>query len=541
MELTLRSLKDDRKEWEDKGFILPDYDIGEVVRNTETAPEWIHFGAGNIFRGYIACIADDLIGQGDMKSGIIAADCFHTEPIDMIYRPFDDLALLVGLRADGNRYLRVIGSVGKACAAVGEGMEELKNAVRRDSLKMISFTMTEKGYAVKDMNGDTLAPLVRDINEGPDSGLSTALGKVSLLLLERFRAGAKPVALVSMDNCSRNGDKLREGVLFTVRGWCDNGFTDRSFFDYVSDGSKVSFPQTMIDKITPRPDPAIAAELAAMGIPGMEPVVTSRGTFIAPFVNAEMPQYLVIEDDFPNGRPPLEKAGVYMTDRQTVDSAERMKVMTCLNPLHTALAVFGCLLGFAKISDEMKDPDLRELVYRLGYSEGLPVSADPGIISPEAFLKEVLTERLPNPGLPDTPQRIATDTSRKLSVRFGGTIKAYAEKGRTGELTVIPLVIAAWLRYLTGIDDNGEPMELSPDPVLEEMRRHITPGMFGNSRLSAAEEADITRILGNEEIFGTDTVSAGLGDKITGFFTAMLSGNGAVRRTLKRALESSGQ
>ncbi|MCR4781076.1 MAG: mannitol dehydrogenase family protein [Ruminiclostridium sp.] len=538
MKLTVRSLKNDRKEWEDKGFILPRYDIEELVRNTEEAPEWIHLGAGNIFRGYIACLADDLIGQGEMKSGIIAADCFNTEPVGLVFRPFDRLCLLVGLRANGGRYLRVIGSVGKACAAVGEGMEELKKAARSDSLKMISFTITEKGYAAADMNGDTLAPLARDISEGPDSELSTALGKVSSLLLERFRSGAKPIALVSMDNCSRNGDKLREGVLFTVRGWCDNGFTDGSFYEYVSDGKKVSFPWTMIDKITPRPDPAIAAELAAMGIPGMQPSVTSRGTYTAPFVNAEMPQYLVIEDDFPNGRPPLEKAGVYLTDRQTVDRAEKMKVMTCLNPLHTALALFGCLLGYRKISDEMNDPDLKALVYRLGHREGLPVAADPGIIQPEAFLNEVLTERLPNPGLPDTPQRIASDTSRKISVRFGETVRAYATKGSAGELTAVPLVIAAWLRYLTGTDDNGSPMELSPDPMLGELQKHITPGMFGGRPLTDAEKSDILTLLGNEELFGADLVSAGLGGRIVGYFTEMLSRKGAVRDTLRRAVRN---
>ena len=90
----------------------------------------------------------------------------------------------------------------------------------------------------------------------------------------------------------------------------------------------------------------------------MAPVETSKHTFIAPFVNAEGPQYLVVEDRFPNGRPALEKAGVYMTDRDTVNQTERMKVTTCLNPLHTALAVYGCLLGYRKIADEMKDPEL---------------------------------------------------------------------------------------------------------------------------------------------------------------------------------------
>ena len=147
----------------------------------------------------------------------------------------------------------------------------------------------------------------------------------------------------------------------------------------------------------------------------------------------------MIEDRFPNGRPALEKAGVYMTDRDTVNKAEKMKVMTCLNPLHTALAVCGCLLGFNRISDEMKDDDLRALVYKLG-EEGMPVVVSPGIINPEDFIREVLEERLPNPYIPDTPQRIATDTSQKVSIRFGETIKGYMLKDNCDKMEIIPFV-----------------------------------------------------------------------------------------------------
>ena len=132
----------------------------------------------------------------------------------------------------------------------------------------------------------------------------------------------------------------------------------------------------------------------------MAPIVTEKNTFIAPFVNAEKPQYLVIEDNFPNGRPPLEEAGVYMTDRETVNNTEKMKVMTCLNPLHTALAVYGCLLGYNSIADEMKDNELRALVEKIGYDEGMPVVIDPKIINPSDFIHEVVEKRLPNPFVP---------------------------------------------------------------------------------------------------------------------------------------------
>ena len=96
-----------------------------------------------------------------------------------------------------------------------------------------------------------------------------------------------------------------------------------------------------------------------------------------------------------------------------------MKVCTCLNPLHTALAIYGCLLGYTLISEEMKNPLLKNMVEVIGYKEGLPVVVNPGILDPKKFIDEVVNVRIPNPFLPDSPQRIATDTSQKLSIRFG--------------------------------------------------------------------------------------------------------------------------
>ena len=523
MKLNSEEIKNNRKNWEEKGFTLPSYDIAAVAEKTVSAPEWLHIGPGNIFRAYIARIADDLIESGGMSCGITAADCFDDEISGKVFRPFDNLTLIVGLGADGKKHLRIAGSIGN----VVDDDKKLRETAASPTLKMISFTITEKGYTGG--NAD-------DIANGPHGILSSAMGKTAALLYERFEAGAYPVAMVSMDNCSENGDKLRAGVLSIADGWKAEGFVGGDFIDYLNDRSKVSFPCSMIDKITPRPDPEIGKMLESLGIEDMKPIVTTRGTYAAPFVNAEMPQYLVIEDDFPNGRPPLEKAGVYLTDRATVEKAERMKVMTCLNPLHTALAVFGCLLGYKKISDEMNDPDLKKLVCGLGYAEGLPVSADPGIIKPEDFLKEVIEERLCNASLPDTPQRIATDTSQKVSIRFGGTVKAYAAKGETDKLELIPLVIAGWLRYLFGTDDSGKKNELSSDPMLGELTARMGTISNGGSGFSAEDRQTINSVLSDSGIFGLDLVKAGLSDKIVTFLEKMTKGAGTVRAVLSETV-----
>lgn len=519
--------------WEKADVLLPRYDPSRVAADTRANPVWLHFGAGNIFRGFIAQLQHNLLNEGLSQSGIIAAETFDFEIVRRIYDPHDNLSLLVRLKPDGNTEKEVIASVAEALSAETD-MPRLNEIFRRPSLAVASFTITEKGYALRDTADKLLPVAAQDMERGPESA-KHAVGIAAALMLARYRAGALPIALVSMDNCSRNGEKLKNAVLEMAARWRDNGYVENGFSAYLADGHTVAFPWSMIDKITPFPSPQIAALLADAGIDGMEPVVTAKNTRIAPFVNAEAPQYLIIEDDFPNGRPPLEKVGVYLTDRETVSKAERMKVSTCLNPLHTALAIFGCLLGYDRISDEMRDADLRALVEAIGYKEGMPVVADPGILDASAFLDEVINVRLPNPYIPDTPQRIAADTSQKLPIRYGETIKAYIARADLDprDLTFIPLTIAAWLRYLLALDDEGREMPLSSDPMLEQVRSAVAGIEFGRPESCRGR---LRPLLSNEVLFGADLTACGLADKIEMMFRSMIAGRGAVRETLRRTL-----
>ena len=535
MQLCYKGLKDTAA-WAAAGVRLPKHDWKEMCAETEQRPVWVHFGAGNIFRIFVAGLQQRLLDAGEAKAGIVAVETFDREVVDRIYAPHDSMTLAVSLLADGGIDKSVVASIAKGIVATDpEGWEELKAIFRKPSLQMLSFTITEKGYALRDMKGELIPLAAADIEAGP-AAPKHAMGAVAALLLERFNAGAVPVAVVSMDNCSHNGEKLRAGVTEMARAWREKGFVPAEFVAWLEDEAKVSFPWSMIDKITPRPAEAVEKQLTALGIEDMAPIVTERHTYIAPFVNAEAPQYLVIEDRFPNGRPPLEKAGVYMTDRDTVNMTERMKVTTCLNPLHTALAVYGCLLGYEKICDEMKDAELVKMIERIGYAEGLPVVTDPGILSPRAFIDEVVTQRLPNPFMPDTPQRIACDTSQKVPIRFGETIKSYlADPQRDpATLTAIPLALAGWLRYLLGVDDKGETMPVSPDPMLPALQGELSGIRLGNPE-SVGDRLDA--LLSNPNLFGVSLVEAGLADKVTGYFKELIAGPGAVRETLKKYLD----
>ena len=537
MKLCYEGLKD-RAAWEQAGVRLPAFDWEKMCAETEKSPTWVHFGAGNIFRGFIAGLQQELLEKGLAKGGIIAADTFDYDIIDKIYAPCDNMTLMVSLLPDGSMDKEVIASIAqglRAGAAFPGDMEKLKAVFRNPSLQMVSYTITEKGYALTNIQGEFFPFVQADFENGP-AGCSHAMSMTAALLLERFNAGGAPIAVVSMDNCSHNGEKLRSSVLTVVEQWLKRGYVSAEFAVWVGSENNVSFPWSMIDKITPRPAKAVEEALAAAGVEDMAPIITSKNTFIAPFVNAERPQYLVVEDRFPNGRPPLEQAGVYMTDRDTVTNTEKMKVTTCLNPLHTALAVYGCLLGYDSIAAEMKDPQLKALVEKIGYDEGIPVVVDPKILSPMDFIHEVIDQRLPNPFIPDMPQRIATDTSQKVPIRFGETIKSYIARPDLDVtcLTYIPLAIAGWLRYLLAVDDNGEPMECSADPMLETLQAQLSGVKLGDP--DSAPDEMLAPILSNPALFAVDLCEAGLAGKIGGMLREMLAGSGAVRNTLEKYL-----
>lgn len=531
MKLTREGLKS--SEWKEKGYILPTFDYEKVLKNTKENPFWIHFGAGNIFRAFQANVVQNLLNEGVIDSGLIVAEGYDYEIIEKMYRPHDNVGALVTLKGNGSVEKTVVASIMEALTADSDNQNDwarLLEIFRNPSLQMVTFTITEKGYLLKKANGEYMPGVEEDFANGPVLPKSY-IGKVVTCLHERYINGELPVAMVSMDNCSHNGDKLFAAVNEFAKEWENRGVCKSGFTAYVNNPSKVSFPWTMIDKITPRPDAKIEKMLLEDGIEQLEPVITSKNTYVAPFVNAEECQYLVIEDNFPNGRPELEKAGLYFTDRQTVDKVEKMKVCTCLNPLHTALAIFGNLLGYTLIADEMKDDDLNKLVNILGYKEGLPVVVDPKILSPKMFIDEVLQKRIPNPFMPDTPQRIACDTSQKLSIRFGETIKAYEKSDELDarNLEIIPFIFAGWLRYLMAIDDNGKTFELSPDPLLPDVCKYVEIIQIGKEFdvHSAVED-----LLKKKEIFGVDLYDAGLAEKVENYFAKLCMKNGAVRSVL---------
>jgi len=481
--------------WLSKGYSLPQFDLNAVAEKTQQAPIWLHFGAGNIFRCFPALAHQKLLNNKLASTGIVVCEMFDDEIIDKAFTPFDNLNITVTAK-NGSTEKTVVASI--TSALKGSSTAQLDHIFTSPSLQIVSYTITEKGYHPTEK----------------------VIIKTAELLYKRWLANAAPLALLSMDNCTHNGQKLKSAVIACIK----QQQMPEKLLTYINE--KVSFPLSMIDKITPRPSIRVQKMLADDGIE-TEIVCTAKNTYTSSFVNAETTEYLVIEDNFPNGRPSLEHAGIIFTNAQTVNMVEKMKVCTCLNPLHTVLAVFGCLLGYKTIWQSIEDKGLKHLVEKIGYTECLPVVTDPVIINPQAFLHAVLNERFPNPFIPDTPQRIACDTSQKIPIRFGQTLKIYAQRENITELTYIPIFIAGWLRYLLALDDNGVPFTLSPDPRLNELTAHLT-----EIKLQGTITQKINLILSDKSIFGIDLVKHGLNKKVEAHFAQMISGTGAVRKLL---------
>ena len=541
MKLNIENLND-KNFWENANIEVPKYNINDIRKNTAEKPTWIHFGAGNIFRGFIAAVADTLLNDSIIDTGIIAVDTHafgrddDYDMINKVYKPFDNLTLLASIKSNGDIDKKIIGSITDVLHAdFINNYDALKKIFISSSLQVVSFTITEKGYSIKDLNGNYTSIVEEDINNEPKKA-KNIMSIVAALLLERYKNGAFPIAMLSVDNCSNNGDKLKSSIVEISREWVKRGYADNGFVEYLEDSKKVSFPLSMVDKITPRPSEIIEKKLEYIGLEEMSLFKVGHNN-MAPFVNAESVGYLVVEDLFPNGRAKFEKANVYVTDRITVQTAEKMKVTTCLNPLHTALAIFGCLLNYNFIYEEMRNPSLKKLVEKIGYDEGMKVVADPKILNPKYFIKEVIEERLVNPYIPDSPKRIATDTSQKIPIRYGETLKSYVKNGLDiSSLVGIPLTIAAWLRYLMGIDDNGKTMEISPDPMLEELQKHIKNIKFKNKETIGN---NLKPILSNKIIFAVDLYDEkiNLGKKIESYFSEMISKENAVKECLEKYIK----
>ena len=278
MKLNERSLAN-RSQWLEHGFELPEYNRAEMRARTRKNPMWLHFGAGNLFRAFPALCQQWLLNAGLSDRGIIIAD--NADMVEKNFRQHNELSLTVTLCPDGSIEKVVVGSIAEAVSRLEDSVR-LCEIFCSPSLQMVSFTITEKGYRLKDSSGKYVEDVEHDMLAGPSFSISY-MGRLVAMLYQRYCKGATPLALVSMDNCSHNGEMLRNAFVSFAEAWVKSGACEQGFLDYVSDERCVAFPWSMIDKITPRPDAQVREMLLRDKFDDVAGFVTKRGTYVAPY------------------------------------------------------------------------------------------------------------------------------------------------------------------------------------------------------------------------------------------------------------------
>lgn len=234
LRLTRDSISTEAAAWKEADVKLPEFDFEQVLRNTKEKPQWVHFGAGNIFRGFIANAHQKLLNERLETTGIIAAETFDFEMIDKAYKPYDNLTLLVTMKSNGEFEKTVINSIVEGITADNSRPDDISRLVEifeNPSLQMASFTITEKGYALTSPAGQYLGVVEKDIENGLEQPLH-AMSIVTALAYRRYLKGQYPMTFVSMDNCSHNGDKLKHSMVTMAKEWQKRGFVTEGFVAY---------------------------------------------------------------------------------------------------------------------------------------------------------------------------------------------------------------------------------------------------------------------------------------------------------------------
>ena len=166
--------------WQEKGYNLPEYDVEKVWDRTREKPEWLHFGAGNIFRAYPAVLQQQLLNRGLVDTGIILCECFDEEIIDEAYEPYSNISVAVTLKASGEVAKEVVGSIAESIK-LSSNYARLLEIIRAESLQLVTFTITEKGYTLRDNNGDFF-PWIRADLESFEQQPGSIIGVLTKLL-----------------------------------------------------------------------------------------------------------------------------------------------------------------------------------------------------------------------------------------------------------------------------------------------------------------------------------------------------------------------
>jgi len=445
-----------------KDIDQPEYDRNQIRTGI------VHLGIGAFHRAHQAVYTDSCLASGDHHWGILGVSLRSSDTRDAL-EPQDGLYTVATRDGSGDSF-RVIGSIGKVLVAP-ENPEAVLAAMADPACRIISLTVTEKGYCYSPATAsldENHVDIIHDL-ANPATPRS-AIGFIVEALACRCAKGTEPFTLLSCDNLPSNGETLKRVVTRFAE------LRDAGLGQFIRE--KVAFPSTMVDRIVPATTDADRAAVAkATGLADAWPIMTE------PFTQ------WVVEDHFPSGRPAWEKFGVTFVDN--VDAFELMK-LGLLNGSHSTLAYLGYLAGYETVSDVMQAEGFSALVEAMMDEEITPTLPPLPGFDIGAYKAE-LRERFRNPALRHRTWQIAMDGSQKLPQRLLNTIRRRLEE--KAPFDSLALGVAGWMRYASGIDENGKPIDVR-DPLANEFKQRTA------GKTSAGDL--IEAYLGLEQIFGED-------------------------------------
>lgn len=416
----------------------PAYDREKII------PKIVHLGFGAFHRAHQALFTDQLASETESDWGFCEINLFGGEALIKSLREQNHLYTVVEKGAD-KAEVKIIGSVCESLHPTFDGAQAILEKMAEPQVSIVSMTITEKGYCSDPVTGqlDADNPMIIHDLANPENPKS-AIGYIVRALQLRRERGLSPFTVMSCDNVQENGHVARATILGFV------ALLDAELSDWVK--LNVTFPCTMVDRIVPAATSDTLSEIETL-----LGVADPCGIACEPF------KQWIIEDNFVAGRPDWDRVGAEFVE--DVIPFEEMK-LRMLNGTHSFLAYLGYLGGFSHISDTMKDADFRRAALSLMTIEQANTLTMPEGTNLSNYA-ELLIERFMNPSLKHKTWQIAMDGSQKLSPRFLHSIAYHLQQGT--EFKCLALGVAGWMRYVSGIDENQQPIEVS-DPMSKVLR-----------------------------------------------------------------------
>jgi mannitol 2-dehydrogenase len=448
--------------------LLPKEVVVPVYNRSEIKTGIVHIGIGNFHRAHQAFYTDQLLQNFDVNDwGICGVALLETDlKIVEALRCQDGLYTLMVTEPDGSLTAMVIGSITEFLFAP-ENPEAVLEKMANPTIKIITLTITEGGYNFNAATGEfqITEPAIQWDLSYPDHP-KTVFGYLAQALKRRRNKGISGLTLQSCDNIQHNGDVLKRMLLAYIQV-AEPGLTE-----WIE--KQVSFPNSMVDRITPAIKPSDIENLkTTFGIEDISPVVCE------PYIQ------WVIEDHYTTGRPLWECVGAHFVS--DVAPYERMKIRL-LNGGHSLLGIIGSLSQYDTIDETVNDPLLRIFLREFMDYEVSPILGEIEGVNLEEY-KDSLIQRFGNPNIKDQLSRICSQSSAKLPKFLIPTIKEQLEIG--GPIQKGTLILAAWCRYLELAGTSGFDYE-----VVDEMQ------MVLKERAIASTGGDPLAFLKINAVFG---------------------------------------